>query len=324
MIEQKDITFLVQGPIKMLKSWNLTLECLQSVRTYFPNSQLIFSTDYESDMQNFDVDQIVYSKPKISALIENDFTGHKMSVNYQISSTKAGLNKVTTPYTVKLRSDMVFRNSKLINVLSETPYRPKTQFTLTDSFVVILDWSTVDPRRFLKFPHHPSDHFFAGKTQDIKEIWDAPEMSHKLMRWFEAHNFPENVRHGYNLPLYRAESWIWYNYIKNIIENKFDNSYATSDKIIAESLNLMCCNLMITSSDLVGVYEKSLVKRDWKTNVKMLTYYDWVQVAKNNGIDVKHSKLNFRSIKTIFLRNVIEKMKLEPMLYRKLDVNKSK
>ena len=91
-------------------------------------------------------------------------------------------------------------------------------------------------------------------------------MTHEFMRWFETHDFPKNVRHGNNLPLYRAEAWIWYNYIKKAVNNNFDNSYATSNRIVEESLNYMCSNLMITSSDMIGIYEKSLVKRDWKTN----------------------------------------------------------
>ena len=318
MVTEENLTFLVQGPIKVIDSVNLTEICINSIKKYFPKSKIIFSTDYGADVHKLNIDEVVFSKAKIEALIENDENGHLMSVNYQISSTKAGLNKVKSPYTVKLRSDMVFRNSNLIKVLNNRPiFRPDSQYNLTNSYVVILDWSTVNPIRFLKFPHHPSDHFYAGETADVKAIWDVPEMPQKFMRWYERREYPDSVRHGNNLQLYRAETWIWYNYINKLVVNKIDNSYCTSDEIIAESLNFMCSNLMISSSNQIGVYENSFFKRGWKTHVKMLTYYDWIHVAKSLGIGVKNITFDFHSIKIIFMRNVIALLGLEKHIYRR-------
>jgi hypothetical protein len=318
MVTEENLTFLVQGPIKIIDSINLTEICINSIRKHFPKSIIILSTDYGADVHKLNIDEVVFSKAKIGALIENDINGHLMSVNYQISSTKAGLNKVKTTFTVKLRSDMVFRNSNLIKILNNRPiFRPDSQYILTNSYVVILDWSTVNPIRFLKFPHHPSDHLYAGETSDIKAIWDVPEMPQEFMRWYEHREYPKNVRHGNNLPRYRAETWIWYNYIKNFVVNKINSSYFTSDKIVTESLNFMCANLMISSSNQVGVYENNFFNRDWKTYVKMLTYYDWILVSKKLGIGVKNITFDFHSIKIIFMRNAIVLFGLEKYIYRR-------
>lgn len=317
MVTEECISFLVQGPIKIIDSTNLTEICINSIRKYFPKSRVIFSTDYGVDASKLNVDEVVYSEAKIDALIENDQTGHLMSVNYQISSTKAGLSKITTPYTVKLRSDMVFGNSNIVKILKNRPkIRPDTPYVLNNSYVVILDWSTVDPRRFLKFPHHPSDHFYAGETEDVKAIWDVPEMPQELMRWYEQNSYPSKARHGNNLPLYRAEAWIWYNYIHKFVSNKIENSYCTSSEIINESLSFMCANLLISSSNQTGVYESSHSKRGWKTQVKMLTYYDWVHIARRSGVKVRNISIDIRSVKIIILRNLITMLKLENLIYK--------
>ena len=94
MVTEENLTFLVQGPIKVIDSVNLTEICINSIKKYFPKSKIIFSTDYGADVHKLNIDEVVFSKAKIEALIENDENGHLMSVNYQISSTKAGLNKV--------------------------------------------------------------------------------------------------------------------------------------------------------------------------------------------------------------------------------------
>jgi hypothetical protein len=317
MVTEENLTFLVQGPIKIIDSLNLTEICVNSIRKYFPKSRIIFSTDYGTDTHELKIDEAVFSNAEIEALIENDTTGHLMSVNYQIASTKAGLNKVKTLFTVKLRSDMVFRNSNLIKILNSRPIlRPDSCYVLTNSYVVILDWSTVNPSRFLKFPHHPSDHLYAGETKDIKAIWDVPEMTHEFMRWYEQREYPKNVRHGNNLPLYRAETWIWYNYINKFVVNKIENSYRTSNEIINESLGFMCTNLMITSSNQIGVYENNYYKRGWKTHVKMLTYYDWILISKRIGVRVKNINFDSHAIRIIILRNLIVLLRLEKYIYR--------
>lgn len=318
MVAAKDITFLVQGPIKIIGSTNLTEICVNSIKKYFPQSKVVFSTDYGVDTSKLNVDESVFSEARIKALTENDTTGHLMSVNYQISSTKAGLNRVSTPFVVKLRSDMVFFNSNLIQILENRPLkRPNSRYVLTKSFVIILNWSTVNPRKFLKFPHHPSDHFYAGETVDVKGIWNVPEMPQEFMRWYEQREFPKNARHGENLPRYRAETWIWYNYIRTHINNKIENSYSTSDAIIDESLSFMCSNLLISSGNQIGVYESSILKRGWKTQVKMLTYYDWVFTARRCGIIIENIKFDYASIKIIILRKFISFFNLETHLYIK-------
>jgi hypothetical protein len=315
MIDPSSITFLVQGPVKIVGDLNLTQNCIASIQKFFPKSKIIFSTNYGEDVKSLKVDKVQFSVPSILPLIENDSTGHIMSVNYQICSTRAGLREVETPFTVKLRSDMLFKNDNLIGALSDRPQRPKSKYVLTNSYVLVLDWSTVDPRRFLKFPHHPSDHFYAGETEDIKEIWNVPEMPAEYMRWFEHKEFPINARHGNNFQLFRAEAWIWYNYVKKFTKHKVNSSYETSDAIIEESLGFMCSNLLVNSSHLIGVYENSLQKRDWKTKVKMFTYYEWYFISRKFGVRHKSLKLDINSIKILILKYVISLLRLERLIY---------
>ena len=60
MIDKKDITFVVQGPVSTGEF--STKESLQSIREYFPSSQIILSTWEGSNIDNLPFDEVLLSK----------------------------------------------------------------------------------------------------------------------------------------------------------------------------------------------------------------------------------------------------------------------
>lgn len=55
-IDTKDISVVVQGPIDE----ELTILCLNSVRKYLPDSEIILSTWKNSNIKNLDYDILVF------------------------------------------------------------------------------------------------------------------------------------------------------------------------------------------------------------------------------------------------------------------------
>ena len=106
-ISSQDLSVVVQGPnIK-----KHTYKCLKSLRKNFPEAQIIFSTYKKENTDNLDFDVLVKSNdPKATKLSET----MSNNINRILVTTKAGLNKVTRKYCLKIRSDMFFENDKIL------------------------------------------------------------------------------------------------------------------------------------------------------------------------------------------------------------------
>lgn len=317
-VKEKHVTFVVQGPIKILKNRNLTKELLFSIRKYFPNSYIILSTDVGSHLEGLSFDQVVFSRPPIPALVENDKTKHLMSANFQICSSKAGLRRVESKYAVKLRSDMVFTNNTLLEVLAKTrTFKRNPKFSITREPVIVLDWSTINPTKALPFLHHPSDHLYLGLSDDVREIWDTPLYPTEYMRWFESNAMPQNARHGGNLQRYRAEEWVWLNYLKPHLTHHLENSYEYCHEAIDESLAFMVNNLVVVSSKTLGVEENPFSPRTWRTKIKMMSHDEWCNFAIMHGAKIEKLDNNLYDVVLKSFWLILKKLSMQEFVFKK-------
>ena len=316
--EDYDLTFVVQGPIKILRNRNLTRESLFSIRKFFPNSCIILSTDEGSSLEGLSFDQVVFSKPPIPALIENDKSKHLMSANFQICSSKAGLRLVESKYAIKLRSDMVFTKNSLSELLAKTrTFERNSKFSITREPVIVLDWSTIYPRKALPILHHPSDHLYLGLSSDVKEIWDTPLYPTEYMRWFERNTMPQGARHGGNLQRFRAEEWIWLNYLKPHLTHQVENSYEYRLEAIDESLAFMVNNLVVISSKTLGVQENPFSRRVWRTKIKMMSHDEWCSFASKYGAKVEKLDNNVYDKVLKIVWWVLQKLSMQEFVFKK-------
>ena len=305
-----ELTFVVQGPVIIRENRNLTAECLTSIRRYFPGSMIILSTDVGTLVDKLNFDLLVFNSFDEPNVIENDQLGNIMPANLQGLSTLAGLLKVETAFVVKIRSDMVLKNNKLLTLLENRPSRTKnSDLTLTQDLVIVLNWSTVDPRQYLKLAHHPSDHLYAGNTEDVVAIWKCEPYPVNFMRWFENHEYPQGARHGHFLCKYRVEGWIWYNFVKNYTKEPFENSYAISDALIKESLALMVHNLMVVTPRMAGTQSLKNPQPSFSSKIKMMTYFDWVRLSRSYGVSSRYKICDFESLLIKAIRLYVDRLK---------------
>jgi hypothetical protein len=311
-----DITFVVQGPVIFKDGQNLAAVCLESIRRNFPASRIIFSTHKGSVTDELLCDTLIINETDDPQIIENDRVGNTMTMNLQATSTFSGLQAVQTEYAVKIRSDMCVRNRNLIHLLEERPRRKHIRnLTLTDELVIVLNWSTVDPRKYLKLAHHPSDQLFAGKTNDLKKIWSVPKYPIEYMRWFDSHPYPESAQHGDSLTRFRCETWIWINFIKNAWEEPLDSSYSFSDEICNESIKLMVHNLQVVTARMAGVYSLKNPEPTISSRAKMLTHFDWIVCARANGVKARVRNLDFDSVKVACFRFFVDALGRNDLIF---------
>ena len=88
-----------------------------------------------------------------------------MSVNYQIVSSRNGLEKCETDRVIKMRSDQTIPIEEMIRM------KKFYEENIKGNEVFVLGLMGLE---FPSHPYHPQDHVFWGDTEQVKEIFDIP------------------------------------------------------------------------------------------------------------------------------------------------------
>ena len=258
MIDLKDITFVLQGAIDKKH----TPRCIDAIKTLFPQSVILLSTWEGTDTSNYQCDKIILSK---------DPGGFKDKIHYtfvnnllrQLVSTQAALQQVETKYTVKMRTDILFRNKNFLKFFDKfDKYEP--EYKIFDKRIVTLSFFS---KRFLTSvdcsfrieptPYQISDWFAFGLTEDIKKLYmiklpEEPKTTEYFYK-YSGTKFDKNAiwcSHQYS-----PEQYIVYNAFKqqkNDIK-PFENYLDYNNDNIDESEHLVINNFTIISPKELGI-----------------------------------------------------------------------
>lgn len=172
-IKTSEISIVVQGAIDSQE----TKKCLQSIREFLPEAEIILSTWKNSNLTGFEklYDVLVLNEDPKAVYYEISKTYH--NINRQIVSTKNGLSKASRKYILKLRSDLILTNSNFIEYFDKYPIR-KDEYQLFKNKVIV-------PATFSRFkyrhssiptPFQISDWWYFGLAEDIKKFFDSIEV----------------------------------------------------------------------------------------------------------------------------------------------------
>ena len=118
-IKSKDISVVVQGAVD--KS---TKKCLNSIRKYLPQAEIILSTWEGSNLKGLKYDILVPNKDPGGVLICPK-TKLYNNLNRQLLSTQNGLKKANRKYTIKFRTDFYLRGKEFLKYFDKFPIRNK-------------------------------------------------------------------------------------------------------------------------------------------------------------------------------------------------------
>ena len=213
MIDFKEITFVVQGPVHHGPAFS-TSSVTASIRKHFPGSPIILSTWENSNIDGIDADLIVLNIDPGTIICRPV----NINVNRQIVSTKSGLDRVRTKWAVKMRSDTPCASSNIAQLLEVL--KPADYF---DHFVLTTEKFTRDP--FLgDYLYHPSDIFFAGLASDLAGLYDIPLAKR------------EDVISETDQHFAGPEQYIWMKYLNlpmnpSLLKRNIGNSYQSETTI---------------------------------------------------------------------------------------------
>ena len=261
MIENKDITFICAG--KIFTKHHLTLNCLKSIRKYFPQSKIILSTWQDeniSGLENFYDGIILNQSPKSvgSACVpECSWYPKENSYNHQQLCVSKALEYCNTPYTVKFRTDFVFNNNKFIKYYEEFLDILGCKAKFFKQKVVIYSYGTLNPLvDKIPLPQHPSDLFFMGLTDDIKSLYDGRYISDEIANYYTNHQDEKNpclFNH-----LYTPEQFLWLQFLdkSGVTYKKPKNYFDISDDICNETIKFFIENFIVFDPAHLGFTSK--------------------------------------------------------------------
>lgn len=168
MLMHSDVSFVIQGPIE-LDTAVILRRNIETIRRVAAGSRIIISTWVGTNVPTcIDVDEVVRSDD-IGPLpdIKGELT-RSNNVNRQILGSRRGLDRVTTRYAVKMRSDCELSDCHFLDFKCRVG---------ADRSVVVCSLFTLDPTMFERVPFHVSDWFQFARTDVLRAYWDCRYMT---------------------------------------------------------------------------------------------------------------------------------------------------
>lgn len=265
MLNPADISVVVQGTnIK-----KQTRKCLRSIRKHLPGATIIFSTYENENTDDLDFDVLVRSKDPGAEKMTSKWANN---TNRILATSNAGLACVKTKYVVRMRSDMIFANSKILhNISVQFPKRDKKYsvfkervlfFSLFSRYQEVFHNSLIVER-----PFNISDWFCFGLTDDVRDYFACPQtVEPGFTHYFQGKNIFASVV-GCATWQHPIEQFICMNFFSRYFPAaKMQNSFDYDDVKVELSRKLLANNIVSVDYKCIGVYiQKDIYKRLSKT-----------------------------------------------------------
>ncbi|MBR6685365.1 MAG: hypothetical protein IKL37_03810 [Alphaproteobacteria bacterium] len=266
MINPADISVVVQGT-NVKKQTN---KCLRSIRKYLPGATIIFSTYENTNVADLDYDVLVRSPDPGAEKMTPKWSNN---TNRILVTSNAGLAYVKTKYVIRMRSDMIFANSKILNdIASQFPKRDKKYSVFKKRVLFYALFSryqeTVHTSLILERPFDISDWFCFGLTTDVKDYFNCPLTDEPgFTYYFHGKNIFANIV-GCASWQYPVEQWICMNFFsKYFPAAKMQDSFDYDENRIDLSRKLLANNMVIVDYKNIGVY---IQKKSYKHLSKII------------------------------------------------------
>lgn len=275
-IPSEEISIVVQGAIDPI----ITQLCLNNMRKYLPNAEIILSTWKNQNIENLEYDFLIENEDP-GAVTRNDFLKIPNNLNRQIVSTLNGIKKASRKYVLKFRSDLLLHNNNFLKYFNKYPKRDK-KFAFLNKRVMICDIFTRNPHILRPHPFCPSDWVYFGLKDDLLTIWDIPLANEpEFSRWFENNPRPVPDYYPDELCKMASEQYIWSEFIKKFINIDFKHIWDTSKE-----------NKELTDKTFVNnaiILDTSKWKIETKKYKKIRTV-DWVSFYNHNQWEMLYQK----------------------------------
>lgn len=235
-MKSRDLSFIVQGAVSRdisgITGKPITQSCLESLRRWHPEAEIILSTWKGTDVSGLDFDRVLLNEDPGA---ENAFRpGAEVKLdntNRMIVSTRNGLRHATRRYAAKVRSDMIFRGNSWMKHFHKYPARGPEWNVFRERVITCSMWAR-DPRcPYTDQPLHPPDWVHIGLKEDIQLLWDIPlQPEPESSQWFmnRTVNLPPPVDD--DMRRYSPEQYLWCTLLRKFGEVNFHERGQNSEE----------------------------------------------------------------------------------------------
>jgi hypothetical protein len=169
------------------------------------------------------------------------------NIRRQIVSSRFGIEKVRTPWVIKIRSDISIDPRLIQQLISLCTQLPDSPESLFDYKVIATSLTTLDGvRSGLYF--HVCDWLYLGRTKDVEAIFSAPLPDGDFFTYF---------RHTQPAPeicsRYRSESYLVYHLVRAKLGIDYPHSGYLDPKLAATSEQIIKANFVIVNPWNLGL-----------------------------------------------------------------------
>lgn len=283
VVESKDISVVVQGKLDQ----EYSKLCIESIRKYFPESQIILSTWKGENYLNSDFDDLVLSEdPGMS--IQNSSSGIPVNLNRQIVSTREGIKRAERKYVLKVRSDIKILDNHFLERWSKFTERDEIAKTFKNR-ILICNYYTRNPR-IISTPYHYSDWIAFGLKEDIEELYDIPLQNREESEWFLNHSKKTLLYQGY-LCRYSPEQYITLNAARKKRQIDCDNYYDLSKRNMKDTEYYLVNNYVIFNMENNIEFQKYNPNR-YGDQITLLNEKEW-EILYQRYLCKKRDKLEW-------------------------------
>lgn len=300
MIANSDISFVVQGPVQSFngraQQVNITVQCLQSIRLWFPGSPIILSTWKGQETSGLDYDELLTLDDPGQNTVFNHDKAQQLNNNRQLVSTHQGLKRVKTPYAVKIRTDNKLFGRQFVDIyeaffsLERKEAAALLKQRVLTSSAFFITHHRGEPNYFCK-----SDLFDFGLTEDLLKIW-----SDKLL---ETQYFFPDMTYKSRPPA--TEQFLCLKWLSELMgQDLHMNNRVNDDAGLGVKFwdNCIANNLIVATPEEMGL---DVTERFYKRGNLVFEYNleEWQAL-----VGIGESKIRLKSIIKSF-RNLVEKSK---------------
>lgn len=287
MVDSSDVSVLVHGPIEN----GFTLKCLKSIKKYLPKAQVIISTWKNSDLSKVTkLCDILIVNEDPGAI--NFGPGMKNNTVRMLTTIKSGLEKCDRKYILKMRSDLLLLNDKILKISDK--YKRIEEFKLYKERIITNDIYTFKyqtnsfDRHY--FPFQVSDWWHFGLNEDVKTLFDIPiPKEPEFSKYFLLKQNKEKLKS--NFIYYDTLHWQFptEQYIhstcakKHFPQIKLDNMLDYNETNIEQSEKFIVNNYLIVNKDISGI------------NIQKAQYekFDWIEFDHIYPFDSVYNTLTY-------------------------------
>lgn len=181
VINDQDISIVVQGPVLMESAYNITHETTKTVcarvRKLFPKSEIILSTWHGAHSDGISYDKLVLNDDPGAVWFLYRDENSRLNTNRLIVSTINGIKAATRKYVLKLRSDLFVGSKSFLEFFDQFPSYDDSH-KCVQSRILAFSIHSLRRERNLGMeahrPYHISDWAYFGYREDLYNLYDVP------------------------------------------------------------------------------------------------------------------------------------------------------